>query len=177
MVTSVTSAPYFSYLNQLKGIGDSAATPTPSNSTTTSTGNSSSTSHAQAGQAALASLLSNPTAFSPEVLGLLQSNTASGIGSLLGEPGMGSTNALTGLLDNLYSSAASAAVTKAAGSAATGTSSSTTSHTATGGNLVNSLISATTQASISYNTTNLQNAKNTVAANSYGPDGTTPLTV
>lgn len=175
MVSSVTSVPYFSYLNQLQGIGDTAANP-PASQTSTS-----STSTAKAGQAALASLLSNPSAFSPEVLGLLQSNTGAGVDSLLGQSSIGTTNPLTGLLDSLYSSSASAAVTQAADNVTNAnTSGGTGSGTATstsGASLISNLVNSYTQASVSYNNTNLQNSQNTVSANSFGPDGVTPLTV
>lgn len=161
MVSSVTSNPYFSYLSQLQGVGN-----TPSGSsgvTTPATTGASSGSGSSTSQSLVSSLLGG-NAFTPEVLSLLQpssSGTFNPITTLLG--GEGTNDALTSLYTNLYDSAAAANLSQAQDQNTPATTSSgngTSTPATTTPTTAESLIAQQTQASIAYNQTLQQSAAN-----------------
>lgn len=162
MVSSVASVPYYSYLNQLQGVGDSAATPAVS----TSSGSGASSVAATNAQSLVSSLLGNSNGFAPEVLSLLQENGSGSfdpIASLLNGPS--TNNALTNVYANLYDAASAATLTTAqdnAAPSATGGASSGSGASAPPANPVQSLINEQTQASIAYNQTLVQNSATAV---------------
>ncbi len=135
MVTSVTSNPgYYSYLGNVLGVQNPAPAQPPSSS-----GNTTSSSNAAAAVSAL--LGNNSSGFTPEILSLLQSNSAGSfnpVASLLGGPS--TNNALTGLLSNLYATSASASITQAKNNVSPNTGSSSSSSAPTGSALIQSLI-------------------------------------
>jgi hypothetical protein len=166
MVSSVGNTPY-SYLSQLqvnKPAATTAATTTPAATTGSSTSSA---------QSLVSSLLNNGNGFAPEALSLLQQNSSGSfdpITSLLG--GTGTNDALTNLYANLFSTSTSATIAQAKANGATQANTKTAA-TQTGS--AQTLINGLTKATIAYNQTSLQNAANVLKANSYGPDGVTPL--
>lgn len=167
MVSSITSAPYFSYLNQLQGIQDSSVTPTASSSAP-----SSNTASQTVASDEVSSLLGS-SGFAPEVLSLLQENSAGSfdpITSLLG--GTSTNDPLTSIYANLFASSEAASL-QTAQTHATQIASETASAATT--SPVQSLINNLTTASVAYNNTITQNAQNVINANSYKADGITSL--
>lgn len=168
MVSSVTSAPY-SYLNQLLGASTTTATSTSGASTATTvpaTSTASSGSGTSTAQSLVSSLLSGG-AFSSEALSLLQQDSSGSfdpISTLLG--GTSTNDPLTSEYANLYATVESAALQQAK---TDNTSAVTPAST------IDNLVNTQTQASIAYNQTLQQNVANILTANSYGPDGVTPL--
>ena len=156
MVSSITSTPYYSYLNQLQGIGNPASPSTPATSPAAP---------ATTGASLVSSLLGG--GYTPEVLSLLQENngdTFNPVTDLLG--GTGTNNALTQLYSSLYDSAAAANITQAQENSAPGSPvvKPGTTAPATAGNSAQDLINAQIQASVAYNKTLQQNVANTVAS-------------
>lgn len=177
---SSISNPY-SYLNQLEGVQNTTE-PTSTSPTTVAPAATTDTTNTTQTSAPSNAALSTLT---PEILSLLQDGSGNdSLDSLLGDNTASSNTSITTLLDSLYTGAAQAAITQAqnnttgSGTATTGTGTTTTTsnQTLTGAALVDDVVSALTQASIAYNNSNLQNAQNILSANSYGPDGITPIT-
>ena len=173
MVSSVSSSPYYSYLNQLQGTTASSTSAKDASSTSSSSSSS-------AAQSLVSSLLDNGKGFSSEALSLLQQNSTGSfdpITTLLG--GTGTNDALTSLYSNLYDGVTAAALTQAQENSIASKTSSTAStsptSTTASSNTAQSLIDSQTQASIAYNQTLVQNAQSAAAANAYGPDGVTKL--
>lgn len=166
MVTSVTNTPY-SYLSQLQGA--------PAASPAASSGGSGASATPAANEAAnsqtlVSSLLGNgATAFTPEILSLLQPGSGGNfdpISTLFG--GAANNNALTKLYSDLYSTAASASVQ-------TAKDNNPASVASGAANPVQNLIAAQAKASLAYNQTLLQSAQAASSANSSGAGGVTPL--
>jgi len=172
-VGSLSSLPYYSYLNTLQG---SSAAATPGSTSSGSGSSTAGTSATATSQSLVSSLLGNSNAYSSEALSLLQENSSGSfdpITTLLG--GTGTNDALTSEYAGLYASAVSASLAQAQtdGTEQEATTAQTTSST----DPVFNLINGQTQASIAYNQTIQQNAQSVLSANSYGPDGVTPLVV
>lgn len=179
MVSSVGATPFFSYANLLSGVSSTPATDTSASDASAATPATSqpattpATTSATSDASGIASSLlgGSAGAFTPEVLSLLQQNSSGSfdpVTSLLG--GTSTSNALTGLLSNLYASASTATLQQAQ---TDGTTDKQTS--APTASPVQSLINAQVQASTAYSQTQLTNAQAVLNANSYDANGVAPL--
>lgn len=159
MVNSVSSTPYFSYLNQLQG-GQAArgALPKGANVSATQTSGQSS---------ALVNPLLGKGGFAPSVLSLLQ-ESGSGkfdpIANILG--GQSASDGLTKLLANVYDSSAAASFQQAQLSSPKQVAVTSP---------VQNLISDAVKASTAYNKTLQQNAANLVKESKARTDNVTQL--
>ncbi len=158
-VGSISSLPYYSYLNQLQGKG---------NSSSSTTGGASNGSGSSSSSSLVSSLLGGGNAYTSSIIGLLQPDSSGSfnpIATLLNGPSANS--ALTNLYTGLYDSVAAASLVQAGQGATVSTSSGSGASTSKApGTTAQSLIAAQTQASIAYNKTLQQNAANVLKANS-----------
>ncbi len=171
MVTSVTSTPYFSYLNQLNGSQGTGAGGVPATGSASPQTAAAATLASSSGSSGVSALLGGGTGnFSSEILSLLQQNGTGSfdpITTLLG--GTSTYNPLTSIFANLFASTAAASLAQAQ---TDGTAQAKANKAISP---VQNLVNGFSQAAIAYNKTLIQNSQNIVKANSYQADGITPL--
>ena len=164
---------YSPYISSL--LDPAPATSTQSSSQSTSSAATSSASGSASTNAALVSSLLSGGSFAPEVLSVLQGPDAAGnfnpTSELLGGGSPTNSNSLASELDNLYSSSAEAAIAQAkaqagTSSASSGNGSASSTQTVTGSSLINSLINASIQNSVSQDNALVQNAQTILSNNS-----------